>query len=508
MWNPETNIRGPVGPQGPPGEVEEAPQDGLAYVRKDGEWVEVDIGSASVVLSDTPPPDPTHGTVWVETDTGLMYVFYVDGTSSQWFAVSGATSGGPMGLTGPPGPVGPQGADSTVPGPKGDQGIQGIQGPVGPIGPQGIQGIPGDLTQPVADTLYVKYAAAQALTAAQQVQARQNIFAAPIDALAFNGMQINGSFDVNQTTAPDPKAYVCDGWTLGKNGPAVTVGNVPRAVGYFLGLPSFFQCTVSTAEPSLAATSYLFIYQPIEGYRTVRLGWGAAGAQPLTIGFWSRHARTGIYSVSVRNPDFSRTYVTTYVHNASDIPQFNVITIPGCTDGTWAHSTDASMYVFFVQACGSAYSTSNLNVWANQGNMLAATSNVNALGATTDIFRIGGVVVLPGIEAPPAARAPFIMRPYDQELTLCRRYYQYDTYTYLFMSPIDLVSPYRRLAYRWIPVMRAPPTVTLTATTSGVFAASMPQAIGMTISGCDVEGDVGAGGGYSYLTSLKADARF
>ena len=42
----------------------------------------------------------------------------------------------------------------------------------------------------------------------------------------------------------------------------------------------------------------------------------------------------------------------------------------------------------------------------------------------SDIFRITGVVVLPGIEAPSAARSPLIMRPYDQELLTCQRYWQ------------------------------------------------------------------------------------
>jgi hypothetical protein len=47
-----------------------------------------------------------------------------------------------------------------------------------------------------------------------------------------------------------------------------------------------------------------------------------------------------------------------------------------------------------------------------------------AVAATSDVFRITGVVVLPGIEAPSAARSPLIMRPYDQELLICQRYWQ------------------------------------------------------------------------------------
>jgi hypothetical protein len=88
--------------------------------------------------------------MWYESDTGLLYVYLDDGTSKQWVAVSGATSGGPMG---PQGIQGPQGAASTVPGPTGPQGIQ---GPVGPIGPTGadstVPGPPGTVIIAVSDT--------------------------------------------------------------------------------------------------------------------------------------------------------------------------------------------------------------------------------------------------------------------------------------------------------------------------------------------------------------------
>jgi hypothetical protein len=45
------------------------------------------------------------------------------------------------------------------------------------------------------------------------------------------------------------------------------------------------------------------------------------------------------------------------------------------------------------------------------------------VASTADVFRLTGVVVIPGTEAPSAARSPLIMRPYDQELLICQRYY-------------------------------------------------------------------------------------
>jgi hypothetical protein len=50
----------------------------------------------------------------------------------------------------------------------------------------------------VGPGLPVLYDTAQTLTAPQQQQARQNIYAAPFDALAYNGLQINGAMDISQ----------------------------------------------------------------------------------------------------------------------------------------------------------------------------------------------------------------------------------------------------------------------------------------------------------------------
>src|SRR6188768_1506596 len=44
----------------------------------------------------------------------------------------------------------------------------------------------------------VRYDTAQNLTEAQDAQARSNVYAAPFDALSYNGMQINGSMEVSQ----------------------------------------------------------------------------------------------------------------------------------------------------------------------------------------------------------------------------------------------------------------------------------------------------------------------
>lgn len=48
-------------------------------------------GGASVYVQDTPPVGAAAGSLWWESDTGILYIYYNDGTSSQWVAVSGSS---------------------------------------------------------------------------------------------------------------------------------------------------------------------------------------------------------------------------------------------------------------------------------------------------------------------------------------------------------------------------------------------------------------------------------
>ena len=75
-----STVAGPPGPPGPP-------------------------GVAGLDISETPPtsPAPVAGDLWWESDTGHLYVYYNDGDSSQWVAVSQGPAGSP-GSPGTPGP--------------------------------------------------------------------------------------------------------------------------------------------------------------------------------------------------------------------------------------------------------------------------------------------------------------------------------------------------------------------------------------------------------------------
>ena len=55
-------------------------------------WADQSGGGASVTVSDTAPGSPSEGDLWFESDTGKTFVYYNDGSSSQWVEVGAASA--------------------------------------------------------------------------------------------------------------------------------------------------------------------------------------------------------------------------------------------------------------------------------------------------------------------------------------------------------------------------------------------------------------------------------
>ena len=333
------------------------------------------------------------------------------------------------------------------------------------------------------------------------------IAAVPADAFAFSGMQVNGSCEVSQergmAATNVPNSYICDGWKLFAVG-AMNVDAAQQKQAYFPGLSHYIHGLTTVAQPSLGSGDYCNIAQPLEGWRVSRLAWGTAGASPITIGFWSMHHRTGLYSVSIRNRDNNRSYIATYTQTVADSQQYNVITIPGDVSGTWADNTDVGLTVTFTIAAGSGSITATPNTWL-AGNFRAATGQVNGVGATSDIFRLSGLVVIPGTKAPTAAQSPLIMRPFPQELVLCQRYYE-KSYNYEIWAGTavgagsnGIITSYTIGTHPFSVTKRAPPTIVLYAGNGAPNAFSVYTSVWGDVGGAAGAGNTGQTKGFSFV---------
>jgi hypothetical protein len=321
-------------------------------------------------------------------------------------------------------------------------------------------------------------------TMGQRSQARANVYAAPFDALAYSGMQINGSMEVSQANggAANPiGGFNLDGWGATASGGTVTVQQIPSgALAPGTWFNNSLAIIASTAVPSAAGT-YAFLSQNIEGYRVARLGWGNTNSQPITIAFWVYSSVGGTMCVTVRNTSSSRTY-TVDVSVTSASWQYKTVTIPGDTTGTWAKDNTAGLCLFFVFAAGSTYQTP-AGVWTASTNYLASPNQTNLLGSNGAAMYITGVVVLPGIEAPSAARSPLIMRPYDQELLTCKRYW--GKYRAHALGPSPASSSYLSTRVNFLAEMRSVPTTAIatvgTSTNVGSRTATQISTSGVTV---------------------------
>lgn len=128
VWPAGTSMIGPQGPQGVPGiagpqggkgdQGNVGPQgpQGIPGVKGDQGNVGPigPTGAALAFVSDTPPTGVPDNSLWWETDTGQLYVYYNDGTSKQWVIAcpqpdttsfllkTGGTMTGPIVLSGNP----------------------------------------------------------------------------------------------------------------------------------------------------------------------------------------------------------------------------------------------------------------------------------------------------------------------------------------------------------------------------------------------------------------------
>jgi hypothetical protein len=374
-----------VGPQGPAGATGAA-------------------GTTTVSVSDAPPPAAVDNTLWWESDTGLLYVRYNDGNSTQWVIAS------------------PQPDTSTF----------------------------------VTTSQAVRYDVAQVLTAAQQTQARNNI------AVQKKNYIINGAMMVSQqngTTVLAVGGYVADQFlTSVSAGTSFSVANVASVTP--AGSPNRLRVTATAAHASVAASDIAYIEQRIEGLRVADLRFGGAAAKTTTLQFGVK-APAGIYSCVLINGGANRCYVAEYVIAAGEANTDVVksVTIPGDVTGTWATDNTFGLGVRWGLMVGATFQQA-AGAWGTT-NAVGSPNQFNLMGTNGNVFELFDVSLTEGNVAP-----PFIMPPFDQELLLCRRYFW--RRTFLSNQIISTLQAYATNAangplFNFCPDMRAAPTATFSA---------------------------------------------
>jgi hypothetical protein len=232
--------------------------------------------------------------------------------------------------------------------------------------------------------------------------------------VSFRNRIINGGMVFSQRgtsafTQTTSVTYSLDRWaTYGSGGSQFTVQQLTASppTGYknYLGV-------VNSGTPvTPSAAQEWEVLQYIEGYNIADLGWGAAGAQSVTLSFWVKSSVIGSFGASLCNYNSTRTYPFSYTISAANTWEQKTITVAGDTTGTWNTDNTIGIGILFFLA--------NMCPWRIQSSARSpgvAASGTIIFSTKSSSFIIYGIGAKfagnssSGLPCPPAAPRTFLM---------------------------------------------------------------------------------------------------
>lgn len=181
-----------------------------------------------------------------------------------------------------------------------------------------------------------------------------------------------------------------------------------------------FDCNGSDGTP--AAGDYVGLQTKFEGYDVQRLRYGHGSAVTLTLSLWVKSNKTGTFQINFRGMAVSRMISRVMTIDYADTWEFKTVTIPGDRSGTQLGNNNGEEFrVEMWFDAGSNYTSSSIKTdWGSYSSTARAPECTLCLSDSTDNYlNITGVQLEEGSHA-----TPFEFRPYQQELALCKRYFQ------------------------------------------------------------------------------------
>ncbi len=285
--------------------------------------------------------------------------------------------------------------------------------------------------------------------------------------LTHRNLIINGAMQVWQrataATAANNSYSTVDRWAFGESTDGAYTSerstDTPTGTGYSI------KAQVTTADTSLAASQYAYIWHSIEAQNLQSLLYGTASAKTLTLSFWVKSSKTGTYSIVIRKND-STLYAFTHDYSISSANTWEkkIITISptaGSTSfitasaGAIANDNGLGFEVIFALGQGSNFAIGTSNTWSSNSNTYASSNQVNWMDSTSNNFYLSQVQLEVGDTA-----TPFEHEDYATTLEKCRRYFQSDSCHLGYNLGSGNYTVASSGTVQFTPKMRATPTVT------------------------------------------------
>ena len=350
----------------------------------------IDTYLGGMNASDTPPATPKEGQLWWDSNSGVMYIWYNDGDSSQWVQISGDAA------------------------------------PLDRMFSTSADLYYGFRTTP---NRWVWNDKADGTGTDVMTLSETGVLSfngkAPVFTAESRNRIVNPAMQISQENGDTASAsgatgayYTADQWNCrwSATGAAAVAGGTSATSS-----PNGSRVTstnVSTPKGSLAAGDYFLITYTIEGVRVKDFLWGTAQARQVVVRFWIKAATAGQYSVAVVNAAAARTYLAPFTITAALTWQEVVLVIPGDTTGAWPTTAVLGLRLEFVRASGANF----LGVAGWQaGEKFAVAGQTNGFGAAGifDITDVGLYLDPDNTGLPPKWEMP----DEAEELRACQRYW-------------------------------------------------------------------------------------
>ena len=235
----------------------------------------------------------------------------------------------------------------------------------------------------------------------------------------FKNLVINGNMNQAQrgTSFTSASGYTLDRYTWTDDSTSVFTITQSTDVPSGQGFATSMKLDCTTANGSLGSTDQIRQVQKIEAQNLQHLRYGTSSAKSVTLSFWVKSNKTGIYCATLSQEDDSyASFTKEYTISSSDTWEKKTLTFDGDTGGVINNDNGAGIWLMFAFGAGSGR-----HITADQWNSsygLSTSNQVNLADSTSNELYLTGVQLEVGTSA-----TDFEFLPFDVNLQRCQRYF-------------------------------------------------------------------------------------
>ena len=270
----------------------------------------------------------------------------------------------------------------------------------------------------------------------------------------------NGNFSVNQKTSTFTSvssSHIFDGYYLHDSSNGSISATIAEATPYSPECSKYLEIACTGTDNNLTSGQYVSLSCAIEGYYFQQAMWGTRHGKDLTLSFYHKHTRPGVYSGCLRNSAANYNYVFEYTQEQADTWELAEIQVIGETTNSWTTGNGKALNLNWSLG-DESYVSDTPGKWFSGQYYHGSTRQINFMTSTNNRFRITGVQLEVG-----KGKTPFDNIGYEEMLAWCKRYYQQvgpASSSAMVMTGAGNGNARIRGMHQLIPEMRAAPTVT------------------------------------------------